>query len=149
MEKIAVFPGSFDPFTIGHKAVVDSALPIFDKIIIAIGVNAEKKNNEKLEKRVQVISDLFADNPKISVETYSTLTVDFCKKNNAQFLVRGLRNTTDFEYEKSIAQTNKQLSGIETVFFVTPPEFEHISSSIVRELISYGADVSQFLPKQK
>lgn len=149
MEKIAVFPGSFDPFTIGHKAVVDSALPIFDKIIIAIGVNAEKKNNEKLEKRVQVISDLFAGNPKISVETYSTLTVDFCKKNNAQFLVRGLRNTTDFEYEKSIAQTNKQLSGIETVFFVTPPEFEHISSSIVRELISYGADVSQFLPKQK
>ena len=149
MEKIAVFPGSFDPFTIGHKAVVDSALPIFDKIIIAIGVNAEKKNNEKLEKRVQVISDLFAGNPKISVETYSTLTVDFCKKNNAKFLVRGLRNTTDFEYEKSIAQTNKQLSGIETVFFVTPPEFEHISSSIVRELISYGADVSQFLPKQK
>ncbi len=149
MEKIAVFPGSFDPFTIGHKAVVDSALPIFDKIIIAIGVNAEKKNNEKLEKRVQVISDLFAGNPKISVETYSMLTVDFCKKNNAQFLVRGLRNTTDFEYEKSIAQTNKQLSGIETVFFVTPPEFEHISSSIVRELISYGADVSQFLPKQK
>ena len=146
MERIAVFPGSFAPFTLGHKAVVDSALPLFDKIYIAIGCNSSKKCEFPVEQRVADISNIFKDNEKISVKTYDTLTVDFCKKVNAKFLIRGLRNSTDFEYEQTIAQTNKQISGIETVFFVTPPELSHISSSIVRELQSYGADVSKFLP---
>ena len=116
MERIAVFPGSFDPFTIGHKAIVDKALPLFDKIIIAIGVNSEKNGFFTPEKRLNYISDIYKDNPRIEVKTYSSLTVEFCKENNAKFIVRGLRNTTDFQYEKTIAQMNRQMSGIETIF---------------------------------
>ena len=147
MERIAVFPGSFDPFTIGHKAIVDKALPLFDKIIIAIGVNSEKNGFFTPEKRLNYISDIYKDNPRIEVKTYSSLTVEFCKENNAKFIVRGLRNTTDFQYEKTIAQMNRQMSGIETIFLVTPPECGHISSSVVRELLTYKADVSEFVPK--
>ena len=147
MERIAVFPGSFDPFTIGHKAIVDKALPLFDKIIIAIGVNSEKNGFFTPEKRLNYISDIYKDNPRIEVKTYSSLTVEFCKDNNAKFIVRGLRNTTDFQYEKTIAQMNRQMSGIETIFLVTPPEYGHISSSVVRELLTYKADVSEFFPK--
>ncbi|MBP5583709.1 MAG: pantetheine-phosphate adenylyltransferase [Bacteroidales bacterium] len=146
MERIAVFPGSFDPFTLGHKAVLDSALPLFDKIYIAIGCNSSKKSFFTIEKRIANISALYKGNENIIIETYDTLTIDFCKKVNASFILRGLRNVTDFEYEQTIAQTNKQLSGIETVFIVTPPEFSNISSSIVRELLSYGADVSNYIP---
>ena len=147
MERIAVFPGSFDPFTIGHKAIVDKALPLFDKIIIAIGVNSEKHGFFTPEKRLSYISDIYKDNPQIEVKIYSSLTVEFCKENNAKFIVRGLRNTTDFQYEKTIAQMNRQMSGIETIFLVTPPEYSHISSSVVRELLTYKADVSEFVPK--
>lgn len=147
MERIAVFPGSFDPFTIGHKAIVDKALPLFDKIIIAIGVNSEKNGFFTPEKRLNYISDIYKDNPRIEVKTYSSLTVEFCKENNAKFIVRGLRNTTDFQYEKTIAQMNRQMSRIETIFLVTPPEYGHISSSVVRELLTYKADVSEFVPK--
>jgi len=146
MEKIAVFPGSFDPFTVGHKAILDMALPLFDKIIVAVGVNSAKKYFLDAQQRVRTIADLYAGNPKIAVETYDSLTVDFCKKRNATVILRGLRNTTDFEYEKTMAQTNRVLAGIETVFLMTPPEYEHISSSIVRELMAYGADASKFLP---
>lgn len=146
MEKIAVFPGSFDPFTIGHKAILDMALPLFDKIIVAVGVNSAKSYFLEAQQRVRAIADLYAGNPKIAVETYDSLTVDFCKKRNATAILRGLRNTTDFEYEKTMAQTNRALAGIETVFLMTPPEYEHISSSIVRELLAYGADASKFLP---
>ena len=146
MEKIAVFPGSFDPFTVGHKAIIDMALPLFDKIIVAVGVNSAKKYFLDAPQRVRAIADLYAGNPKIAVETYNSLTVDFCKKRNATIILRGLRNTTDFEYEKTMAQTNRALAGIETVFLMTPPEYEHISSSIVRELMAYGADASKFLP---
>ena len=146
MERIAVFPGSFDPFTIGHKVILDSALPLFNKIYIAIGCNSNKKSFFTLEKRIDDISALYKGNEKIAIETYDTLTIDFCKKVGANFILRGLRNVADFEYEQTIAQTNKQLSGIETVFIVTPPELSNVSSSIVRELLSYGADISKYLP---
>lgn len=146
MERIAVFPGSFDPFTIGHKAILDSALPLFDKVYIAIGSNSSKKSFFTLEKRIADISALYKGNEKIAIETYDTLTIDFCKKVHANFILRGLRNVADFEYEQTIAQTNKQLSGIETVFIATPPELSNVSSSIVRELLSYGADASRYLP---
>ena len=146
MERIAVFPGSFDPFTIGHKAIVDKALPLFDKIIIAIGVNSEKNGFFTPEKRLNYISDIYKDNPRIEVKTYSSLTVEFCKENNAKFIVRGLRNTTDFQYEKTIAQMNRQMSGIETIFFFFSPEYGHISSSVVRELLTYKAAVSEIVP---
>lgn len=144
--KIAVFPGSFDPFTIGHKAVLDKALPLFDTIIIAIGQNAEKKNSSSLEERISAIKNVYKNNPKIEVLSYDSLTVEFCKTHKAQFIIRGLRNATDFQYEQPIAQTNLQISGIETIFFVTPPEYSHISSSIIRDLMKHGADVSTFLP---
>ena len=146
MERIAVFPGSFDPFTIGHKAILDSALPLFNKVYIAIGCNSSKKSFFTLEKRIADISALYKGNEKIAIETYDTLTIDFCKKVHANFILRGLRNVADFEYEQTIAQTNKQLSGIETVFIATPPELSNVSSSIVRELLSYGADASRYLP---
>lgn len=146
MEKIAVFPGSFDPFTVGHKAILDMALPLFDKIIVAVGVNSAKKYCFDTPQRVRAIADMYSGNPKITVETYDSLTVDFCKQRNATVILRGLRNTSDFEYEKTMAQTNRSLAGIETVFLMTPPEYEHISSSIVRELLAYGADASKFLP---
>lgn len=146
MKKIAVFPGSFDPFTIGHKYVLDLVLPLFDEIIVAIGVNSEKKTMFTEQERIEKIKNLYQNEPKISVESYSSLTVDFCKSHNAQYIVRGLRNTTDFEYEKSIAQMNKELAGIETLFLMTPPQYEHVSSSIVRELIKYGVDVSTYVP---
>lgn len=146
-KRIAVFPGSFDPFTIGHLAILERALPLFDSIIIAIGVNSSKKSFFSVEKRIAHITDVFRDNPKISVDTYTSLTVDYCKQHDAQFILRGLRNTTDFQFEKSIAQMNRELlPEVETVFLVTPPEYGHVSSTIIRELLTYGADVSAFIP---
>jgi len=145
--RIAVFPGSFDPFTIGHKAILDMALPLFDTIIIAIGVNSEKKDFFPIENRIAHIQSVYLNNPKIQIHTYTSLTIDFCKLHNANFILRGLRNTTDFQFEKSIAQMNRQISpNIETVFLVTPPELGHVSSTIVRELIKYGADISNYIP---
>jgi len=147
MSNIAIFPGSFDPLTKGHENIVRRALPLFDKIIVAVGQNAGKKNLFSLEQRVDFITKTFADIPKITVETYDGLTVDFCKKHNANFLLRGLRNATDFEFERDIAFFNKDLSpNLETVFILTDPEFSHVSSSVVREVLRHGGDVAKFLP---
>ena len=149
MTKIAVFPGSFSPFTIGHQAIVERGLLIFDKIIIAIGENNEKKHFFSINDRIQWIQNVYLKHPKIKVKSYKGLTVDFCKKTGANFILRGLRNSNDFKFERHIAQTNNQLNNeIETIFFITPPELSHISSTIIRDIIKNGGDVSQFLPKE-
>ena len=149
MNKIAVFPGSFSPFSLGHKAVVDSALPLFDKIIIAVGNNPEKNQYFSIKKRLKWINDVYKNMPKISVERYEGLTVDFCKTVNANFIVRGLRDSHDFKFEKNIAQMNKKLNAeIETIFIITPPDLSHISSTILRDIIKNGGDISTFIPKE-
>lgn len=148
MIRKAVFPGSFDPITVGHADVIERALPIFDKIIIAIGINSEKKYMFSLEKRIDFIKAHFKEEPKIEITTYSGLTIDFCKKNNADFIVRGLRNPADFEFEKAIAQTNRKLAKIDTVFFLTSAKTAFISSSIVRDILRNKGDVSGFVPEQ-
>lgn len=150
MEKIALFPGSFDPFTIGHESIIKRALPLFDKIIIAIGYNSEKKDGYfPIEKRMNWIKKIFAGEPKISVEKYDQLTVDFCHKSGAKYILRGLRTSSDFEYERAIAQTNKYLaSEVETVFLLTTPEHTSITSTIVREVIRHGGDAGIFVPKE-
>ncbi len=149
MKKIAVFPGSFSPFTIGHQSIIDRGLDLFDKIIIAIGINAEKNQYFSIEERIQWIKDVYCKNPKIEVQFYEGLTVDFCKKENANYILRGLRDSHDFKFEKGIAQMNKDLNPkIETVFLITPPEISHISSTIIRDIIKNGGNVSEFLPKE-
>ena len=148
MKKIALFPGTFDPFTIGHLSLVKRGLNLVDEIIIAIGVNANKKTFYSLEQRMETISQLFQDNPRISVRSYTGITVDFARETGAQFILRGIRSVNDFEYEKNIADVNRLLSGIETFVLFTEPEHTHISSSIVRELLSYGKDVSAFVPNE-
>ncbi len=145
--KIAVFPGSFDPFTLGHESIVRRASDLFDKIIIGIGVNEYKEHFFPLQKRIEWIKELFIDNPKIEVKSYNTLTVDFCKEQGAKYIVRGLRTSADFEYERLIGQINKALLwNIETIYLLTLPEHTHISSSIVREIIKYKGDISKFVP---
>ena len=144
--KKAVFPGSFDPITIGHVDILQRALPMFDKIIIAIGKNAEKKYMFSLEQRIQFIEQVFENHPKIEVQTYTGLTVDFCKQNEVNFILRGLRNPADFEFEKAIAQTNRKLENIETVFLLTSAETSFISSSIVRDILRNGGDANNFIP---
>jgi len=149
MKKIAVFPGSFSPFTIGHQSVIEKALPLFDTIIISIGINSEKNQYFSIEERMQWIKDVYANNPKIEVQFYEGLTVDFCKKEGADFILRGLRDSYDFKFEKNIAQMNKDLNqDIETIFIITPPELSHISSSLIRDIIKNGGDVSKFIPKE-
>ena len=149
MSKIAIFPGSFSPFTIGHKSIVDRALPLFDKIVISIGINSEKPQYFSIDKRMQWIKDVYNNNPKIDVKQYKGLTVDFCKKENANYILRGLRDSHDFKFEKNIAHMNKELNpNIETLFIITPPEISHISSSIIRDIIKNGGDVSKFIPKE-
>ena len=149
MIKIAVFPGSFSPFTKGHKAIIKRALPLFDKIIIAVGINYNKHQYYSIEKRIKWINDVYFNNPKIFIKSYKGLTVDFCKKENAKYILRGLRDFNDFKFEKNIAQMNKSLnSEIETIFLITSPETSHISSTIVRDIIKNGGDASQFLPKE-
>ena len=148
MNKIAVFPGSFDPITIGHQSIIERACLVFDKVIVAIGDNADKKSYFDIEQRLEWIEKVFASEPKVSVEKYSGLTVDFCKKVNARFILRGLRTSADFEFERSIGQINKKLyPDIETVFLLTAPEHTSINSSIVRDIIRNGGDASQFVPK--
>jgi len=144
---IAIFPGSFDPITNGHVDIIERALPLFDKIIIAIGVNSDKRYMFPLEKRKQFIIDTFKNEPKISVDTYEGLTIDYCKKMEADFILRGLRNPADFEFEKAIAHTNRKLSKIETVFLLTSAQTSFISSSIVRDILKYKGDVTKFVPK--
>lgn len=143
----AVFPGSFDPITLGHIDIIKRAIPLFDEIVIAIGVNAEKRYMFSIEERKKFIEEAFSSENKISVKTYSGLTVDYCKKINADFILRGLRNPADFEFEKAIAQTNRKLSGIETVFLLTSSDTSFISSSIVRDIMRNGGDASAFIPK--
>lgn len=143
----AVFPGSFDPITNGHEDIIRRALPLFDEIIIAIGINAEKKYMFPLEKRKEFIEETFKDEPKIKVATYKGLTIDFCKQNNAQFILRGLRNPADFEFEKAIAHTNRVLSKIETVFLLTAASTSYISSSIVRDVLRNNGDYKVLVPK--
>lgn len=144
--KRAVFPGSFDPITLGHVDIIKRAIPLFDEIIIAIGVNAKKKYMFSIEERKKFIENAFFDDDKISVKTYTGLTVDYCKKINADFILRGLRNPADFEFEKAIAQTNRKLSGIETVFLLTSADTSFISSSIVRDIMRNGGDASELIP---
>jgi len=147
MEKIALFPGSFDPFTIGHQSVVVRSLPLFDKIIIAVGFNTQKKALLNLENRLRLISDVFAGNPKVEVKHYQGLTIDYCAKVNAQYLLRGLRTAADFEYERAIGQMNKAMNpAIETVFLLTSPEYTFVNSTIVRDILFYNGDASKFLP---
>lgn len=148
MEKIAVFPGSFDPITRGHESIIRRAVDLFDKIIIAIGVNSEKSGFFPLEKRQKWIEQTFADLPKVIVETYSGLTVNYCEQKNARFIIRGLRTSADFEFERSIGQMNREMNAeIETVFLLTMPEHTHLNSSIVREIIKNNGDVSKFVPE--
>ncbi len=149
MKKIGIFPGSFDPFTIGHEAIVRRGLSLFDKLIISIGYNSTKQGYFPLEKRKAWIEDIFSDEPQIIVDTYKGLTVNYCEKKNAKYILRGLRTAADFEYERAIAQMNRMLiHGIETVFLLTFPEHSPISSTIVREILRNGGDASQFVPKQ-
>jgi pantetheine-phosphate adenylyltransferase len=142
----AIFPGSFDPITLGHVDIINRALPLFDEIIIAIGINADKSYMFSLEDRIRCIKENYANEPKITVETYTGLTIDFCKKINVDFILRGLRNPADFEFEKAIAQTNRKLSNIETVFLLTSANTSFISSSIVRDIIRNGGDANGFVP---
>lgn len=145
--KKAVFPGSFDPITLGHVDIINRALPLFAEIIIAVGVNTEKTYLFSLEERISFIKKHYANEPKIKVETYSGLTIDFCKKLNIHFILRGLRNPADFEFEKAIAQTNRKLSTVETVFLLTSAGTSFISSSIVRDVLRNGGDISGFVPE--
>jgi len=142
----AVFPGSFDPITNGHEDIIRRAIPLFDEIIVAIGVNADKKYMFTLDDRKRFIEETFKDEPKIKVETYQGLTIDFCKEKNAQFILRGLRNPADFEFEKAIAHTNRVLSKIETVFLLTAASTSYISSSIVRDVLRNGGDYTVLVP---
>lgn len=143
----AIFPGTFDPFTIGHYSVVKRALTFMDEVVIGIGVNDNKKTCIPIRERVEMIRRLFADEPKVKVASYSGLTVDFAKEQDAQLIVRGIRTVRDFEYEETIADINRKLAGIETVLLFTEPELTSVSSTIVRELLQFGKDVTPFLPK--
>lgn len=145
--KTAVFPGSFNPFTIGHKDIADRALRIFDRLVIGVGYNVMKQDNASADKRVAAIAALYAGNDKVKVESYSELTVEFARRHGARYIVRGLREVKDFEYERNLADTNSVISDIETVFLVARPELGFISSSMVRELIANGYDADRFLPK--
>ena len=149
MEKIAIFPGSFDPFTVGHESVLRRSLPMFDKVIVMIGINGAKNTLFSLENRIRMIEDVFEGEPKIIVDKHEGLTVDFCKKHNANFIIRGLRTSADFEYERAIAQVNKKMyPGLETIFLLTTPEHTPINSSIVRDILRHDGDVSIFVPEK-
>lgn len=143
----AIFPGTFDPFTVGHYSVVKRALTFMDEVIIGIGINDNKKTWFSTDKRVEMIRHLFADEPRIKVEAYGCLTIDFAKAQGAQFIVRGIRTVRDFEYEETIADINRKLAGIETILLFTEPELTSVSSTIVRELLQFGKDVTPFLPE--
>jgi pantetheine-phosphate adenylyltransferase len=145
--KKAIFPGSFDPITNGHYDIIKRGVSLFDEVIVAIGVNAEKKYMFSLEDRKRFIEEAYKDEPKVKVITYSGLTIDLCKKENAEFILRGLRNPADFEFEKAIAHTNRILSKIETVFLLTAARTSFISSSIVRDVLRNGGDISQLVPE--
>lgn len=145
--KLAVFPGSFDPITIGHADLVERALPLFDKIVVAVGINNQKQTLFSLEQRIDWLKKTFAHHPKVEVGSFEGLTVRFCQQINAHYLIRGLRQASDFDYEKTISQLNSIIGeDIETVFLISKPEYSHISSTIVREIIKGKGDVSKFVP---
>ncbi len=146
MEKLAIFPGSFDPFTVGHEDVVRRGLSLFENIVIAVGFNANKKDHFPLDDRMQWIRDVFANDSRVTVEKYEGLTVDFAKEIGATHILRGIRTSADFEYERAIAQVNKAMSGIDSVFLLTTPEHTPVNSSIVRDILKHGGDASMFLP---
>lgn len=147
MEKIAIFPGSFDPFTVGHEEIVRRGLKIFDKIIVAVGINAVKHEFLDVDTRIAIIEKVFKDVKEVSVMSYSGLTVDFCEQQHAGFIIRGLRTAADFEYERAVGQINKAMdSNVETVFLLTSPEHTFISSTIVRDIFMNGGDATKFLP---
>ena len=143
----AIFPGTFDPFTIGHDSVVKRALTFMDEIVIGIGVNESKRTWFPTEQRVAMIRRLYADEPRIRVEAYSDLTIEFARRQEARFIIRGIRTVHDFEYEETMADINRKLADIETILLLTEPELTSVSSTIVRELLHYGQDVSEFLPQ--
>jgi len=145
--KRAIFPGTFDPFTVGHYSIVMRSLSLMDEIVISIGVNENKSTYFPIDKRVEMIRDLFKDEPRIKVESYDCLTVDFAQQMDATFILRGIRTVNDFEYEETIADVNRAISGIETIILFTEPQLTSISSSVVRELLHFNKDVSNFLPK--
>lgn len=147
-KRIALFPGTFDPFTIGHQSLVTRGLALVDEIVVAIGINDKKQTYFSLEKRLEAIRNLYQEEPRVRVCTYNSLTVDFAEQIGARFILRGIRTVNDFEYEKSIADINRKLTGIETFILFTEPEHTHISSSIVRELLRFGKDISLFVPKE-
>ena len=147
--KIALFPGSFDPITIAHVDILKRALPLFDKIVVGIGLNSSKQSFLSASKREEIVSQVFKDFPAVSVQLYEGLTVDFCKKINATYMVRGVRSVGDFEYEKAIAQINQtMMPEMETIILLSKPEYSAISSTIVRDILRNNGDVSKFLPEQ-
>jgi pantetheine-phosphate adenylyltransferase len=141
-----LFPGSFDPFTLGHKSIVDRTLQFAEEVVIAIGVNAGKKSMFSLEERMAQIQKVYADEPRVKVASYEGLTTDFAESIGATVMVRGVRTAQDFEFERMLADVNRKLTGIETILLITEPQYSAISSSVVRELLSYGKDVKDFLP---
>ncbi|MCD4793353.1 MAG: pantetheine-phosphate adenylyltransferase [Bacteroidales bacterium] len=146
--KRAIFPGSFDPFTIGHESIVRRALHLFDEILIAIGYNSEKKGFFTIDNRIKIIEEVFENKNCIKVEKYNKLTVDFCKEKNIKFILRGLRTASDFEYERAIAQMNHFMENdIETIFLLTEAEHTPVSSTILREILKHKGDVCKFIPK--
>jgi pantetheine-phosphate adenylyltransferase len=146
-KRIAVFPGSFDPFTVGHEALVRRTLGLFDEIIVAVGMNATKNYMFPVEKRTEWISNVFKGDSNVRVTSFTGLTVEFCKKNNASYIIRGVRTSTDFEFEKAIAQMNRAISDIETIFVMPLPEHSAINSTIIRDIVRNNGDASPFVPK--
>ena len=145
--KKAIFPGSFDPFTLGHHSIVKRTLTFMNEVVIGIGINENKRCLMSVEKRLESIRKLYADEPRVKVLAYSGLTIDFAKEQGASVIIRGIRSVKDFEYEESIADINRKLSGVETILLFTEPDLASVSSSVVRELLHYGKDVSAFLPE--
>src|SRR5690554_7607095 len=146
-KRVALFPGTFDPFTIGHESLVKRGMLLMDEIIIAIGINDSKKAYYTIDQRIEFISQLYKGESKVRVESYDSLTIDFAEKMGARYILRGIRSVIDFEYEKTIADMNRTISGIETFVLFTEPSLTHVSSSNVRELLRYGSDISSFIPK--
>lgn len=145
----AIFPGTFDPFTVGHESVVRRALTFVDELVIGIGVNDNKRSHYDVERRLETIRSYYLDEPRVQVEAYTDLTIDFARRVGANLIIRGIRTVKDFEYEETIADINRKLTGIETILLFTEPELTAVSSTIVRELLKYGKDVSQFLPQPR
>jgi pantetheine-phosphate adenylyltransferase len=145
--KTGIFVGSFDPFTIGHDSIMHRALPLFDKIVIGVGVNERKQCMQSLEERLQNISSIYKDEPKIQVKSYHDLTIDFAKREGAEYIIKGVRSIKDFEYEREQADINLKIGGIDTILFYAEPQLESVSSSMVRELAHFGKRIDEFLPK--